>query len=84
MKTNTTAVSVTSRRWFNQANVDLSKYSLLVPYRIDNGHFSSSEQATIKSTMDGMATYMNNCIVWYDDTNTQSNIGPYKCINNHT
>ena len=72
MKTQNTAISANSRRWFNQDNVDLTKYSLLVPYRMADGHFSAGDQTTIKNTMDGMATYMSDCIVWYDDTETQS------------
>ena len=72
MKTRNTAVAANSRRWFNQDNVDTSLYSLLVPYRMADGHFSASDQTKIKDTMDGMATYMSDCIVWYDDTETQS------------
>ena len=72
MKTYNTAVAANSRRWFNQDNVDTSLYSLLVPYRIADGHFSAGDQTKIKDTMDGMAKYMSDCIVWYDDTETQS------------
>ena len=44
---------------------------LRIPYRVKDGDFTTDQHNVIKESLDEMSGYLNGCIEFYDDTESQ-------------